>query len=452
VLATVGPGVIALGIAIGSGEWLLGPSVVVRYGPSLLWITTAAVLLQTLLNLEMARYTLYTGEPIVVGYMRTWPGPGFWGWTYSLFCLFQIGWPGWALASATASAALLLGRLPEQGDARLVILLGYVTFAGCLLIVTLGRRIERSLEWAMWIMMGAIFTYLFVLDLTTVTAANWGRLVRGLTSFGAFPQGVDWPLVGAFAAYSGLGGVSNLFITHWMRDKGFGMGATVGYIPGALGERVGLPACGNVFDVNRESLSLWRRWWRYLNVDQWGIFACGSIIGMSLTCVLTLQYVPRGATVGDWAVAGVQASNIAAALGPVFWHLTLLCGLWVLFTTQLGNLDGVPRLMTDILWTGSAAVRRWRGGDVRAVYYSVLAVFALWGCVALGLARPLVLIVIGANAAGVVFFVASLHTLVVNRTFLPRALRPPLWREAALVVCALFYASFAGATLVSVVR
>src|SRR5438034_11580914 len=38
-------------------------------------ITTAAVLLQTVLNLEMARYTLYTGEPIVTGFMRTWPGP-----------------------------------------------------------------------------------------------------------------------------------------------------------------------------------------------------------------------------------------------------------------------------------------------------------------------------------------------------------------------------------------
>src|SRR5688572_12069492 len=178
VLATVGPGVIALGIAIGSGEWLLGPSVIVRYGPTLLWITTVAVLLQVLLNLAMARYTLYTGEPIVVGYMRTWPGPGFWGWTYSVLCFLQIGWPGWALASATATAALVLGRLPEQGDARLVIALGYATFAACLLIVTLGRKIERSLEWAMWVMMAGVFAYLIALDVTTVSAENWGRLGR----------------------------------------------------------------------------------------------------------------------------------------------------------------------------------------------------------------------------------------------------------------------------------
>jgi hypothetical protein len=452
VLATVGPGVIALGIAIGSGEWLLGPSVIVRYGPTLLWITTVAVLLQVLLNLEMARYTLYTGEPIVVGYMRTWPGPGFWGWTYSALCFLQIGWPGWALASATATAALVLGRLPEQGDARLVILLGYATFAVCLVIVTLGRKIERSLEWAMWFMMAWVFAYLLALDLTTVSATNWARLGRGLTSFGAFPEGVDWPLIGAFAAYSGLGGMSNVFITHWMRDKGFGMAATVGYIPGALGERVGLPACGNVFEVSPESLGAWRRWWKFLNVDQWGIFALGSILGMSLTCVLTLQYVPAGSVVGDWAVAGMQAAKIAEALGPVFWSLTLFCGLWILFSTQLGNMEGVPRMVTDILWCGSAAVRRWRGGDVRVVYFTVLAVFAVWACIALGLIRPLVLIVIGANAAGVIFFITSIHTLVVNRKFLPRELRPSLWREAALVLCALFYASFAAGTLLSLLQ
>jgi hypothetical protein len=39
------------------------------------------------------------------------------------------------------------------------------------------------------------------------------------------------------------------------------------------------------------------------------------------------------------------------------------------------------------------------------------------------------------------------HTLVVNRTLLPRELRPPLWRQAALVLCALFYGTFVAATL-----
>src|SRR6185436_2846269 len=46
-LAAVGPGVIVLGVSIGSGEFLLGPAVFVKYGLTLLWVTSISVLLQT---------------------------------------------------------------------------------------------------------------------------------------------------------------------------------------------------------------------------------------------------------------------------------------------------------------------------------------------------------------------------------------------------------------------
>jgi hypothetical protein len=450
VLRTVGPGIIGLGIAIGSGEWLLGPSVIVTYGPSLLWITTVAVLLQALLNLEMARYTLFTGEPIMTGFMRTWPGPGFWGWTYSVLSFLQYGWPGWALASATATAALMLGRLPSDADAGTVVSIGYLTFGICFLIVLVGQKIERTLELAMGGMLAFIFLYLLVVDLTTVSAATWGTTLAGFASFGSLPEGADWTLLAAFAAYSGLGGVGNAYITHWMRDKGYGMAATVGYIPTAFGPRVRLSPHGNVFAVDQRALRAWRGWWKFVNVDQWGIFAFGSVAGMALTSLLTLQYVPHGSAIVGWAVADLQASGIASVHGLLFWYLTLICGVWILFSTQLGIVDGLSRATTDILWSGSAFVRRWYGGDVRTVYYSMLLVFALWGCLVLNLAQPLTLIKIGANIAGFNFLLLSAHTLVLNRKVLPPALRPHPWREICLVLCALFYGAFVAVALVGI--
>jgi hypothetical protein len=439
VLRTIGPGIIGLGAAIGSGEWLLGPSVIVAYGPTLLWITTVAVLLQVLLNLEMARYTLYTGEPIISGYMRTWPGPGFWGSIYSALAFLQDGWPGWALAAATATAALLLGRMPTAADADFIIWLGYLTFGACFLVTMLGKRTERTLEVAMWLMVGFVGVYLLVIDLTTVSWGTWGRVATGFAAFGQIPEGVDWALIAAFAAYSGMGGIDNAFLTNWMRDKGYGMGSTVGYIPSAFGDRVSLSPQGNVFEVDDDSLKSWRNWWKFLNVDQWGVFGLGSVLGMALMILLTLEYVGAGSAIDGWAVANLQALGIAAVHGPIFWYVTLIAGVWVLFSTQLALVDGLPRAITDILWTSSPAVRRWRGGDVRAIYYSVMAVFAVWGCIALNLAQPLTLIIIGANVAGFTFVLESLHTLVVNRKFLPPELRPALWREASVVLCAIFY-------------
>ena len=117
-------------------------------------------------------------------------------------------------------------------------------------------------------------------------------------------------------------------------------------------------------------------------------------------------------------------------------------GAWLLFKTQLDILEGMVRAMTDILWTGNRRIRAWRGGDVRAVYYGVLAVVVSWGVVALRFAQPIVLLQLAANVGGVVFVVASLHLLYINTRLLPRELRPPPWRRAALVGMALFYGFF----------
>jgi hypothetical protein len=100
------------------------------------------------------------------------------------------------------------------------------------------------------------------------------------------------------------------------------------------------------------------------------------------------------------------------------------------------------RSVTDILWTGSRRVRAWRGGDVRAVYYGVLAVAVVWGVIALRLAPPIMLLQIGANVAGFVMVISSLHLLRVNTRLLPPAVRPPTWRRVMLAAMAVFYGFF----------
>ena len=64
---TIGPGAILLAAAIGGGEWIVGPLFTIKYGRGILWIATVGIVLQTIFNLEAARYTMYTGEPIITG-------------------------------------------------------------------------------------------------------------------------------------------------------------------------------------------------------------------------------------------------------------------------------------------------------------------------------------------------------------------------------------------------
>jgi hypothetical protein len=119
-----------------------------------------------------------------------------------------------------------------------------------------------------------------------------------------------------------------------------------------------------------------------------------------------------------------------------------MMSVWVLFKTQLDLLEGMTRGITDMLWSGSRRVRSWRGGDVRLIYYSVLAAVVIWGLIALRLTQPIVLLQLGANMAGVVMIISAIHILYINMKFLPKELRPPMWRRVALVAMAVFYAFF----------
>src|SRR5574341_2429245 len=170
-MAVVGPGVIVLGASIGSGEFLLGPAVFVRHGLSLLWITLVAAFLQTVLNTELMRYTMATGEPVFTGFMRTRPRATFWAWVYGLLYFLQVGWPGWAGAAAGAIYFLAAKRLAGPGEAGMVYAIGVGTFLACVAVLLVGRRIERTLEVLNWILVVCIIGGFLLLGVLLVGPA-----------------------------------------------------------------------------------------------------------------------------------------------------------------------------------------------------------------------------------------------------------------------------------------
>jgi hypothetical protein len=446
VLRIIGPGAILLGLSIGSGEWLLGPATTVRWGLALLWVTTVSVLFQVVLNTEMARYTLYTGEPLVTGFMRTAPGRA-WGWVYSVLYFLQVGWPGWAATAGGALAFIYLGRLPAPEEAGVVKLFGYLTLFGSAAILLLGRKIERTLEYVNWFWIAWILVFLLFLDLFVVPPSRWVEGITGFFRFGTIPQGADWFLLAAFAGYSGAGGMLNVSITNWLRDKGFGMGGQVGYIPALVGgKRVTVSHEGVVFDTkDPRNMARWRTWWRYLAADQYWLWMGGAFLGMLLTTILATTVIEPGTDIRGLGVGARIADGVSTITGSgALRVLTAITGFWILFSTQVGIMDGFIRNITDTLWTGSAAVRRWRGGDVRAVYYTTGAVLLAWGCIAINLAQPIILIQLGAAMASLIFVFVAIHTFFLNRKVLPAELRPPLWREVMLWGSAVFFGIFAG--------
>ena len=446
----VGPGIIALGVSIGSGEFLLGPAVFVRHGLSLLWGVVFAILLQTIFNMEVMRYTVATGEPVFTGFMRTRPSSKFWACFYALLYFLQVGWPAWAATAAGAIFFVFARRLAEPADATTIYFIGVLAFLACVVILSVGKRIERTLELLNWVLVVTILMGFLVLAVLFVPAATWLSALVGLVGFdpvqGSFqflPSGADFFLLGALIGYSGGGGVVNVTLSNWARDKGYGMGERAGYIPAAIGgQKIHLAQTGFTFVDDAEAMRRWRGWWRLVRADQWVVFFVGAVLGMVLPAVLYVTFLQRGTDIQGFGISAALASAVAGRSGALLGGVIAFLGAWLLFKTQLDNLEGMVRAMTDILWTGSHRVRLWRGGDVRAVYYTVLAVVVMWGLIALRLAQPIFLLKLGANVAGLVFIIASLHLLYVNTRLLPEHVRPPLWRRLALVGMALFYGFF----------
>lgn len=193
--ALLGPGLIMGGSAIGGGEWLLGPKVTGVYGGGLLWVATISILGQVLYNIEICRYTLYTGEPIFTGKFRMRPGPKFWVFAYLLFDFGSV-FP-YLAANAAIPVATLINRyfydagVPDPAnvsrDFWMVKILGYLIFIGALIPLLFGGRIYRSLKAVMTFKLIVVFGFLLFLAFGFSKASTWAEIGKGFVSFGNVP-------------------------------------------------------------------------------------------------------------------------------------------------------------------------------------------------------------------------------------------------------------------------
>src|SRR5215218_6193713 len=336
-IGAVGPGVIVLGASIGGGEFLLGPTVFVRHGLTLLWVTAVAVFFQTVFNTELMRYTIATGEPAFTGFMRTRPHAHVWASFYGILFFLQVGWPASAGVASGAIFFLFTGRTPGPADVNAVYLIGVCTFLLCVGLLLIGRRIERTLELLNWVMVVCTMGGLLVLAVLLVPVRTWGAAAAGLAGFdtvrGTFdflPSNADFFLLAAFVAYSGCGGMMNITLSNWARDKGYGMGQRAGYIPAAAGgEKIQLAATGFTFTPDAPALSRWRGWWRIVRADQWGVFFTGAIAGMVLPAVLYVTFLPAGADIRGLGISAALASSVGAREGALLAGAIAVLGAWL---------------------------------------------------------------------------------------------------------------------------
>jgi len=439
----IGPSLIALGISIGNGEWLLGPGAIGEYGfVGVGWVITVSAILQTFYNVECARYVTATGEVPVVGFGRVPPGWKVWV-PFSLFAFyFAFIFGGWAAGAGQGLFALITGRTHAPDEIEYVRLLAIGLLLVVFLITALARKVSRTMELANWILVGALLSILIVVCVTIVPWSIWWEGIRGLVTPAAPPPGITATTLGALAGFTALASGLNWYAMNHYRDKGYGMGSKVGFLSGMRGEQQEVRPVGVTFADTPENNTRWRRWYKLLMVDLWLVFFGGAMIGMLLPTVLMSYVVDTSGDVPTTAnVPTFTAEHLGAEYGMGMFYLMLVVGVMVLFSTQLGIFEALVRNFTDAVHAVSPRLRRRLEGDPRKFYYPYMLVVLVVIAAALHLALPVELVQISANMSnfGALMFPFALMYL---NSRLPKAARPRVWHYVILVLNVLFFGFF----------
>ena len=427
----VGPSVVLLAVSIGSGEFVLWPFIASRVGTGILWIAAIGILTQYFLNMEIERYTLVTGETAITGFTRLW---NHWSWLFIIFTAGAWVWPGWATGASTSLGFIFNW---ETGTVNIVTVLGLVAIG---IALTASPVVYQAVEKFQMVMVAAIFVFLVLALFMGSEATAWSNIFAFETP--DHPDLTPALMLGALA-FAGAGGSVNLAQSNWIRDKGLGMGAHIARIESPLtGEPVAVPSLGWMFAADEGNMKRWRGWWRVANQEQFIFFFVLGLISIIVLSVLTASTV-FGEEVGSgFDFIGFEGEALKEIVAPWFGSFFWITGAVVLFSTNLGVLDHVGRVIADILkinWLSES--ERW---SESSLYFAIVWAEIVVGAIILlaAIDQPLVLLVIASSLNGLVMLVYSVLLIMLNRKTMPGPVRIAGVRLGALIWSVLFFGFF----------
>jgi hypothetical protein len=445
VTLVIGPSLVALGLSIGSGEWLLAPLAIGINGwVGIGFVALLSILLQALYNVEIGRYVVATGEVPSLGFGRIPPG-AYIG-TILAVVLFYLAFitGGWAAGAGDGLFVLITGDIPGDEDRTESRLLAILLIAVVFVITLFGRKISRTLELVNWVLVIGILLLMLVIDVLVI---GWSDLWDGLEGFfrpALPPEGTDAADIGAVAGFAAMASGLNYVFMNYYRDKGYGMGSRTGYIPALLGgEKHEVAGIGTTFRESPENAALWRRWFNYLKAEMWLVFVPGAVLGILLPGMLISHLAQETGTEPSRETMPTYAADQLRATGEgdFFFYLALIIGFLVLFTTQMVVFEMLVRNFVDAVYGSSSRFRTLLGGDPRRFYYPFMVVLAIVISIIIFQALPTTLVSWAANMSNLAALIMPL-ALMYLISKLPRPARAAWWSYVILVAVMVYFGYF----------
>lgn len=383
----LGPGLILSASIVGSGELIATTTLGAQAGFVLLWLVIVSTLVKVAIQIELARWTIATGEPALTGYGKVPPKLGRLGWVNALWIvlaltkLLQLG--GIIGGVAVACSVLLpLGGEP-LGPTSLTIWTAFIAVVSILLLYSSKYKLVERGAVAL-VVLFSFLTIAIALGLpATEFAYSAGDIGSGLRFL--IPAGT----IGAALAMFGITGVGAdeiTFYTYWCVEKGYARWTG----PNDGSEEWARRANGWIKVMKKDALV------------SWVIYTFGTLAFylMGASVLAPQGLVPEGNemittlsriytdTLGEWA-------NVIFLVGAIA----------VLGSTMWASIPSWSRMYTNLLssvglvdWQDPVARRRW-------VRRFTVALPLIWGAAFLWFQSPVLMVQIGGVMTGI-FLVA----------------------------------------------
>lgn len=443
----IGPSMIALGMGLGAGEFLLWPNLVAVNGFTIWWLIIVGVLTQFVVIGEIERWTITTGESVFAGMARLdeW---NFWPWFFLAATLVSFFWPGWASSSAEFASqiigAVTGASLAWQPVALVMLAFIWVGLAGSKIVYNALERFEIGL------VLGFFPLLLVALAFAGLAPEHVLELVKGTVSVGSVPRemlaGDQFPTLLIAVAYAGSGGTLLLAQSLWLRDKGFGMARYQGRIAGIRGENEEIVHTGIVFDPEGDATMLerFRAWMRTAERELLVTFVLLILLSLLITTLLVAATLGTDNTAMAGDLTGMvteEARILEEAAGTWLRVVFLLGGSFVLFSTQLGIVDTVTRITGSIFYEQYGRDTRFWTLKKTFLFFLTVLVAASMAIVALSWTggesvealQPNFLVLIAGPFTIASMYAFALVVGYMNVRRLPDPFRPPDWKRWGMV-------------------
>lgn len=420
-LTRIGPGMILAASIVGSGELIATTTLGAQAGYTALWVVFLSCLLKPVVQAELGRYTIASGETGLEALNRV-PGPRLGGaswllWAWALMVLITLLQIGAMFGGVSQVMNLLIPAVPVG--------VWVLVFLGLSLALLLGGGYAR-IEWLAMVKVG-LFTLLTVLAAAVLSGMpeyfRWSDLAGGLRL--RLPsQGLATAV--AVFGITGVGASELVMYPYWCVEKGYAR-----------------------FTGPRQDTSEWRAravgWIRVMHVD----IVCSMVVYTLATAAFYLLGAGilhgRGTVPAARDMIPVLSSLYTETLGP--W------ALWAFYVGAVATLYGTifaataaqSRMMADLLRVLGVFARddyaerqRWRRRFV--VFLSVVPAVLYWL-----FESPVKMVVAGGVTQSLLLPALGGAAVYLRHRHLPREIAPPafvtaaLWAASALMLLGMLY-------------